>query len=58
MAELVVEADVFPSVLHALKDPDDVVRKNAATLIREIVKHSPEVVDIWNLFYYLLWIKL
>jgi len=43
LAEMVVEADIFPSVLTSLKDPDEYVRKNTATLIREISKHTPEV---------------
>ena len=43
LAELVVEAEVFPSVLTSLRDPDEYVRKNTATLIREIAKHTPEV---------------
>ena len=43
LAEVVVEAEVFPKVLGCLKDLDLVVRKNAATLIREISKHTPEV---------------
>jgi len=43
LAEMVVEADVFPSVLTCLKDPDEYVKKNTATLIREIAKHTPEV---------------
>jgi len=43
LAEMVVEADIFPSVLTSLKDPDEYVKKNTATLIREIAKHTPEV---------------
>jgi len=43
LAEMVVEADIFPSVLTSLKDVDEYVKKNTATLIREIAKHSPEV---------------
>ena len=43
LAELVVEAEVFPTIFKCLKDPDEYVRKNVATLIREIVKHTPEV---------------
>jgi len=43
LAEMVVEADVFPSVLTSLKDPDEYVKKNTATLIREVAKHTPEV---------------
>ena len=43
LAEMVVEAEIFPAVLSSLRDPDDYVVKNVATLIREIAKHSPEV---------------
>lgn len=43
LAEMVVEADIFPAVLSCLKDSDDYVKKNVATLIREISKHTPEV---------------
>ena len=45
LAEMVVEADVFPRVLTSLKDADEYVKKNTATLIREIAKHTPEVSD-------------
>ena len=40
---MVVEAEIFPAVLSSLRDPDDYVVKNVATLIREIAKHTPEV---------------
>lgn len=43
LAELVVEAEIFPVVLTCLKDSDEYVKKNGATLIREIAKHTPEV---------------
>lgn len=43
LAELVVEAEVINPVLTRLKDADAYVQKNAATLIRELVKNSPEV---------------
>jgi hypothetical protein len=43
LAELVVEAEVFPAVLVSLKDPDEYVSKNVATLVREVCKHSPEL---------------
>ena len=36
LAEMVVEAEVFPGVLPNLKDPDEYVRKNVATLVREV----------------------
>ena len=40
---MVVEAEIFPAVLTCLKDVDEYVKKNVATLIREIAKHTPEV---------------
>ena len=40
---MVVEAEIFPAVLTCLKDQDEYVRKNVATLIREIAKHTPEL---------------
>lgn len=43
LAELVVEAEVFPVMLTSLRDVDEYVQKNVATLIREIAKHTPEV---------------
>lgn len=43
LAEMVVEAEIFPVVLTCLKDKDEYVKKNASTLIREIAKHTPEV---------------
>jgi len=44
LAEMVVEAEIFPAVLTCLRDADEYVRKNVATLIREIAKHTPEVI--------------
>lgn len=43
LAEVVVEAEIFPDILTCLKDMDTVVRKNAATCIREIARHTQEV---------------
>lgn len=43
LAEVVVEAEVFPNILKCLRDSDLYVRKNAATCIREVAKHTPEV---------------
>lgn len=43
LAELVVEAEIFPAILSSLRDSDEYVQKNVATLIREIAKHTPEV---------------
>ena len=50
LAEMVVEAEIFPAVLTCLRDADEYVRKNVATLIREIAKHTPEVFQTF-LFY-------
>jgi len=46
LAEMVVEAEIFPSVLTCLKDNDELVMKNTATLIREIAKHTPELCQL------------
>lgn len=40
---MVVEAEIFPAAFACLNDTDEYVKKNCATLIREIVKHTPEV---------------
>ena len=46
LAEVVVEAEIFPGVLNLLKDLDVYVRKNAATCIREVAKHTPELAQL------------
>merc|ERR1711881_543315 len=46
LAELVVEAEVFPGVLTCLKSDDAYVVKNTATLMREIAKHTPELAQL------------
>jgi hypothetical protein len=38
LAEVVVEAEIFPKILYRLKDNDMLVKKFAATCIREIAK--------------------
>jgi hypothetical protein len=43
---VVVEADIFPNILSCLKDTDSFVRKNAATAIREVAKHTPELAKL------------
>ena len=43
LAETVVDGEIFPNVLNCLKDSDGYVKKNGATLICEISKHTPEV---------------
>ncbi|VDK89161.1 unnamed protein product [Dibothriocephalus latus] len=42
-ADLVVESEIFPAILISLKDQDEGVRKECATLIREICKHTLEL---------------
>ena len=46
LAEVVVEAEVFPNILNCLKDADIMVRKNAAMCIREVSKHTPELAKL------------
>ena len=43
MAEVIIEADIIPLVLEHCGHTDELVRKAACGLVREIVKHSPEV---------------
>lgn len=43
LAETVIDGEIFPTILNCLKDSDGYVRKNAASLICEISKHTPEV---------------
>ena len=38
-----MEAEIFPDVFSGLQDADDLIRRNTAGLIKEIVKHTPEV---------------
>jgi len=47
---LVVEAEIFPTILSSLRDSDEYVQKNVATLIREIAKHTPEVFNYKNVW--------
>lgn len=47
MAETVCGAELFPKILYKLKDHDDGVRKMAASVIREVVKQSPELAKIF-----------
>jgi hypothetical protein len=51
LAEFVVEGTDVSAVLDRLKDTDQFVKKNAATLCRELVKHTPEVSPILLLEY-------
>jgi len=41
-----VESEIFPSVLTSLKDHDEYVKKNVATLMREIARHTPELAQL------------
>lgn len=43
LAEMVIEAEVFPAAVSCLRDADEYVKKNVVTLMREVVKHTPEV---------------
>ena len=45
LAEVVVEAEIFPRILLCLKDVDEYVRKNAATCIREIARHTSVLIS-------------
>lgn len=46
IAEVIVEAEIFPSVLLHLAHSCPMVRRNAACLIKEIVKHSVELTQL------------
>lgn len=46
LAEMVVEAEIFPTSFACLKDHDEYVRKNCATLIREVARHTPELAQL------------
>ena len=41
LAEVVVEAEVFPKILTCLKFPDELVRKHTATVVREVRRMQP-----------------
>ena len=43
---MVVEAEIFPASFACLKDTDEYVKKNCATLIREVAKHTPELAQL------------
>lgn len=43
---MIVEAEIFPSVLLHLAHSCAAVRRNAACLIKEIVKHSVELTQL------------
>ena len=41
LAEVVVEAEIFPKILTCLKFPDELVRKHTATVVREVSSMQP-----------------
>ena len=59
LAEVVVEAEVFPKILTCLKFPDELVRKHTATVVREVsgmqppwwprVSCSSRVLSMWQM---------
>ena len=46
LAEVVVEAEIFPNILNCLRDIDTMVRKNGAMCVREVSKHTPELAKL------------
>ena len=46
LAEVVVEAEIFPNILNCLRDVDTMVRKNGAMCVREVSKHTPELAKL------------
>lgn len=44
--QVVVEAEICPRIFLCLKDQDNIVCRNAATCIREIAKHTPELAQL------------
>ena len=43
LSEKVVSHNIFPQILNCLKNKDSIVKKNAATCIREISRQSREL---------------
>lgn len=43
LAEAVIENEIFPKILYKLKDSDHLVRKYAASCVREIAKQSSDL---------------
>ena len=41
-----MEGEIFPRALVLLRDKDEMTSRNAATLVREIVKHSSELAQL------------
>nr|CAD7588167.1 unnamed protein product [Timema genevievae] len=46
LAEMVVEAEVFPQVLIHLAHPDELVARSAAFVVREVTKHTLELCQL------------
>nr|CAD7403186.1 unnamed protein product [Timema cristinae] len=46
LAELVVEAEVFPQVFVHLAHPDELVARSAAFVVREVTKHTLELCQL------------
>ena len=46
MLQVIVAADVFPKIYLLLRDTDPMVRRNSATVIREVCKHTPELAQL------------
>lgn len=44
--QVIVAADVFPRIFTLLKDTDPMVRRNAASVAREVCKHTPELAQL------------
>jgi hypothetical protein len=44
--QVIVAADVFPKIFTLLKDTDPMVRRNAASVAREVCKHTPELAQL------------
>lgn len=44
--QVVVAADVFPKIYLLLRDTDPMVRRNAAMVVREVCKHTPELAQL------------
>ena len=46
MLQVIVAADVFPKIYLLLRDTDAMVRRNSATVVREVCKHTPELAQL------------
>lgn len=44
--QVIVAADVFPKIYLLLRDTDPMVRRNSATVVREVCKHTPELAQL------------